>query len=78
MKGGNIMRAPNTWAVLLLRYSGDVVSWTRRELMSLHEKTRKLLTIHCALHPRANVSRLFISRKQGLRGLIAVVDCFRQ
>ena len=78
VKGGNIMRALNTWAVSLLRYSDEVISCTRRELMSLHGKTRKLLTIHGALHPRANVSRLFISRKQGVRGLIAVEDCVRR
>ena len=78
LRYGNIMRDPNTWAVSLLRYSDEVVSWTRRELMSLHVKTRKLLTIHGALHPRANVSRLYISRKQGVRGLIAVVDCVQR
>ena len=38
VKDGNIMRALNTWAASLLRYSDEVVSWTRRELMSLHGK----------------------------------------
>ena len=46
--------------------------------MSLHGKTRKLLTIHSALHPRGYVSRFFISRKQGVRGLISVEDCVRR
>ena len=78
VKGGNIMQALNTWAVSLLRYSDDVVSCTRRELMIFHGKTRKLLTIHGALHSRANVSRLYISRNQGVRGLISVVDCVRR
>ena len=78
MKGGNIMRDPNTWAGSLLRYKDEVVSWTKRELMSLHVKSRKLLTIYGALHPRANVSRLYISRKQEVRGLTAVVDCVQR
>ena len=55
-----MVKAISSWAVSLLRYSGGVVKWTKLQLMNLDRKTRKLLTIHGALHPR---------------GLISVEDC---
>lgn len=57
--GGNKVKAINSWPVLLLRYSGGRVKWTKIELMNLDRKTRKLLTIH-----EANVSRLYLSHKK--------------
>jgi hypothetical protein len=33
-------------------------------------KTRKLLTIHGQHHPKADVDRLYVPRKQGGRGLM--------
>ncbi|KAL1447790.1 hypothetical protein WDU94_009835 [Cyamophila willieti] len=35
-------------------------------------KTRKQMTIHGALHPRADVDRLYIPRKNGGRGMISI------
>ena len=35
---------------------------------------KKLLTIHGALHPRSNVSCLYLPRREGRRGLISVED----
>ena len=32
------------------------------------------LTIHGALHPKSNVSRLYLPRREGGRGLISVED----
>ena len=45
LNGGNMVKAINSWAVSLLRYSGGVVKWTKLELMNLDRKTRKLLAI---------------------------------
>ena len=53
---------------------GGIVNWTKSELAELDRKTRKLLTIHGALHPRSNVSRLYLPRREGGRGLISVED----
>ena len=50
------------------------MSWTKRELAELDRKTRKLLIIHGALHPRSNVSRLYLPRREGGRGLISTED----
>ena len=74
LNAGNVIKAINSWAVSLLRYSGGIVNWTKSELAELDRKTRKLLTIHGALHARSNVSRLYLPRREGGRGLISVED----
>ena len=36
--------------------------------------TRKQMTMHGSLHPRADVDRLYLPRKEGGRGLLSVED----
>ena len=40
----------------------------------MNQRTRKLMTMHKALHPRDDVDRLFVSRKEGGRGLASIED----
>ena len=51
------------------------VSWRKSELQAIDRKTRKLFTIYGALHPKSDVDRLYIARKEGGRGLISIDDC---
>ena len=37
-------------------------------------RTRKLMTMHRALNPKSDVARIYLSRKEGGRGLISVED----
>ena len=71
----NLVCGVNTWAVSLLRYSAAFVSWRKSELQAIDRKTRKLFTIHGALHPKSVVDRLYIPRKGGGRSLISIEDC---
>ena len=75
LNGGNLVCGVTTWAVSLLRYSSAFVSWRKNELQAIDRKTRKLFTINGALHPKLNVDRLYIPRKEGRRGLIPIEDC---
>ena len=43
-------------------------------MKQLDRRTRKLLTMHKGLHPKSNVDILYISRKEGGRGLLNVED----
>ena len=43
-------------------------------VMALDRK-KKMLTIYRLLHPQADISRLYVKRSQGGRGLISVEDC---
>ena len=66
------LRTTQPWAISLLRYSAAFLDWTKEELQQLDRRTRKLLTMHKGLHPKSNVDRLYISRKEGGRGLLNV------
>ena len=61
----NLMKGINTWAVPLVRYSGPFLKWTGDELKQMDQRTKKLKTMHKALHPRYDVVRLYVSRKEG-------------
>ena len=70
----NLIKGINTWAVPLVRYSGPFLKWTREELKQMDQRTRKLMTMHKALRPRDDVDRLYVSRKEGGRGLASIED----
>ena len=70
----NLNKGINTWAVPLVRYSGPFLKWTRDELKQMDQRTRKLMTMHKALHPRDDVDRLYVSRNEGGRGLVSIED----
>ena len=40
----------------------------------MDQRTRKLMTMHQALHPRDDVDRLYVSRKEGGSGLASIDD----
>ena len=75
LNGGNLVREINTGAVSLLRCSAAFVSWKNSELQAIDRKTRKLFTIYGAIHPKSDVDRLHIPKKEGEKGLISIVDC---
>ena len=56
-----------------VRYSGPFLKLTR-ELKQMDKRTRKLMTIHKALHPSDDIHRLYVSRKVGGRGLARIED----
>ena len=53
----NLIKGMNTWAVFLVKYSGPFLKWTRDELKQMYQRTRKLMTMHKALHPGDDVDR---------------------
>ena len=65
----NLIKRIDTWAVPLVRYSGPFLKWTR-----VDQRTRKVMAMHKALHPRDDVDRLYVSRKEGGRGLASIED----
>ena len=75
LNGGNLVQRVNTWAVSLLRYSAAFSSCRKSGLQAIGRKTRKLFIISGALHPKSDVDRLYIPRKEGGRGLISIENC---
>ena len=78
LNGGNVTRALNTWCVSLLRYSAAFLEWTKEEVWEMDRKTRKIMNMNRALHPRDSIARLYLPRDEGGRGLISVEDCVEQ
>ena len=44
------------------------MKWTREELKQMDQRKRKTITMHKSLHPRDDVDRRYVSRKEGGRG----------
>ena len=44
----------------------------------MDRRTRKILAMNGCLHTRSNVARLYLSRKEGGRGLIGIEECVRR
>ena len=59
LNGGNIIKAINSWAVPVVRYTAGIIDWTQAELDDLDRKTRKLMSAYHALHPLSDVDRLY-------------------
>ncbi|XP_053166186.1 uncharacterized protein LOC128351082 [Hemicordylus capensis] len=72
LNGGNTIQAINTWAIPVIRYTAGIIDWTQAELETLDRKTRKIMTINHALHPRSDVDRLYLPRSSGGRGMLQV------
>ncbi|XP_042889217.1 uncharacterized protein LOC122264411 [Penaeus japonicus] len=66
----NRVEAVNTLAVLVVQYSYNIINWNLPDLQRMDRKTRKLLTANKMLHPKSDVDRLYLPRKEGGRGLI--------
>ena len=64
----NLIKGMDTWAVLLVRYSGPFLKWNRDKLRQMDQRTRKLMTMDKALHLRDDVDRLYVPWKEGGRG----------
>ena len=77
LNGRNKITAINTWAVAIFRYGAGIISWRESELKSIDRKTRKYLTMYGAMHPKSDVDRLYMKRKEGGRGLISVEHCVK-
>lgn len=48
-RGGKTIKAMNTWAVSILRYTGKRMDWTQVELKALDKKTRKVMIMNHGL-----------------------------
>ena len=59
----NLINGINTWAVAEVRYSAGILNWTKDKIDTLGRKTRKALTMHGALYPKENNTRIYMERK---------------
>ena len=65
----NRIQAINALAVPVVTYSFNIINWNVSEIQRMDTKTRKILTANRMHHPKADVDRIYLPRKQGGRGL---------
>ena len=70
----NLIKETNTCAVHLVRYSGPLLKWTKEDIKQMDQRTRKPMIMLKALHHRNDLDRLYVSRKEGGRGLTSIED----
>ena len=60
----NLMKEINTLSISLVKYLVPFLKGTRKELRQIDQMTRKLMTMHKALHLRNDIDRLYMPRKE--------------
>ena len=65
----NRIDAINSLALPVVTYSFTIINCSFTEVKKVDTKIRKLLTMHRMHHPKSDVNRLYLPRKEGGRGL---------
>jgi hypothetical protein len=66
----NKIQAIGSLAISVLRYGFGIINWHQEEIQKLDRKTTKMLNIHGQHHPKADIYRLNVPRKDTGRGLM--------
>ena len=74
LNGENLIGGIN----FLGRYSAGIVDWTMEEVANMNRRTRKILPMNGCLHTSSNITRLYLPRKEGGRGVIGIEECVRK
>jgi hypothetical protein len=77
LNAGNKITAIGALWVPVLRYSFGIVNRRIEEIKQIDRKTRKTLTMCKMHHPKADIVRLSVKRKEGGRGLIQVEATYK-
>ena len=70
LNSSNKISAINALAIPVVTYSINIINWQMKEIKKMDAKTRKLFTMHKMHHPKADVDRMYLPRKEGRRGLV--------
>ena len=66
----NRIDAINSLAVTVVTYSFTIINWSLTEIKKVDTKICKLLTMHQMHYPKSDVNRLYLTRKEGDRGIV--------
>jgi hypothetical protein len=74
----NKITAIGTSAVPVLRYSLGTINWRLEGIKQIDRKTRKRLTMYKMHHPKADIERLYVKRREVGRGLVQVEAAYKR
>ena len=78
LNGKNKITAINAWAVVVFRYGAGILQWKDSELKDVERKSRKTMAMYGVLHPKSDVDRLYVKRKERGRSLMSVERCVKE
>jgi hypothetical protein len=73
----NKITATGALPIPVLRYSSGIINWRIEDIKKLTEKSRKILTMYKVHHPKADIDRLYVKRKEEERGLVQVEAAYK-
>ena len=73
----NTIDAINTFAVPALSYGFPILDWSITDLSNIDQETRNILKKYHMQHKNSDITRLYIPRKEGGRGLINITDHYK-
>jgi len=73
----NAISAINSFAVPSLAYGFPVLDWTISDLEIIDRETRKMLQTYHLMHSQSDVTRIYLPRREGGRGLINVTSHYK-
>ena len=73
----NKITAIGALAVPVLRYSFVIINWRTEEIKMIDRKTRMMLTMYKMHHPKADIDRLYVKRKEGGRGMVQIEAAYK-
>ena len=65
----------NAWAAGVIGHSAGIIDWTIKYIKRMDIRTRKIMTMNGALHPRLSVGSLCLKRCESGRGLLSMEEC---
>jgi len=77
LKARNKITAIGALAVPVLRYCFGIINRRTEEIKKIDRKTRKMLTTYKMHHPKADIDRLYVKRKEGGRGLVQIEVAYK-
>jgi hypothetical protein len=73
----NKITAIGALVVPVLRYSFGIINWRLEEIKQIDRKSRKMLTLYKMHHPKADIGRLYVKRKEERRELVQVEPAYK-
>ena len=67
----------NTLSIPAVTYSFNFINWDSEEIRQMDRKIQKLVTLNRMHHPKADVNRTCVPRKEGGRRMINLEMCFK-
>jgi hypothetical protein len=64
----NKITAIGALAIPVLRYSFGIINWRLEEIKKIDRKTTKILIMYKMHHPKFDIDRLYVKRKEEGRG----------